>query len=158
MDVKAVDEASMRSIWHQCLPHIKFMTPRTDVCDCCEKLLWKVSSAVGEEEKLMACNNLTAHVHAAQKEREYYRQKTKEAAAGLKCVVPSHPPPYPCCSQNLSKATLKATQRLHLVFCSKCVTTSFSTPSRFPLLENSAKSTAVWSKFRGHTEAGELLA
>ena len=28
---------SFRSIWLQCLPHIQFMTPRTDVCHYCEE-------------------------------------------------------------------------------------------------------------------------
>ena len=47
--------------------------------EVCEKLRRHVSEAVGEEEKLAACAALTGHVHEAQRESDFYRQKTVEA-------------------------------------------------------------------------------
>ena len=64
------------NIWHQCVPHIKFMSPRADVCDACEKCRRRVVEAVSEEEKLTASAALSDHVLFAQKEREFYYKKT----------------------------------------------------------------------------------
>lgn len=40
------------STWHKILPHIKFMTPRTDVCHYCDSYRVQISSAVTESEKI----------------------------------------------------------------------------------------------------------
>ena len=69
------------SIWKQCLPHIKFMSPRSDVCDACEKNRRRVTEAVTEEEKLAASAALSKHILLAQHEREFYKQKTVDAKA-----------------------------------------------------------------------------
>eukprot|EP00117_Sycon_ciliatum_P040326 scpid75678/ scgid29653/ len=75
--------SSMRAIWHQCLPSIKFMTPRTDVCSTCEALRQKVTTAFGEIEKLQASKDLADQVNTAQREREHYKQATLDAKAEL---------------------------------------------------------------------------
>ena len=36
--VCAVGYSSFRSVWHRCLPHLPFITVRTDVCNQCECL------------------------------------------------------------------------------------------------------------------------
>ena len=70
---RAVGLSSFRSIWHQCLPHIQFMTARTDVCHKCEVYRRQVADAVGDAQKLTACTALSDHVVAAQQEREFYK-------------------------------------------------------------------------------------
>ena len=76
---RAIAESTFHSIWHQCLPHIRFMTPRMDVCAVCEDLPRKVVSAAGEADKLTACRNLEEHITEAQKERELYKQRAVDA-------------------------------------------------------------------------------
>eukprot|EP00117_Sycon_ciliatum_P024476 scpid33038/ scgid20531/ len=52
---KSVSLSTFRSIWHQTLPHIKFMTARMDVCPVCEDLRRNVMAAGSEEQKTTAC-------------------------------------------------------------------------------------------------------
>ena len=52
---KFVSLSTFRSIWHQTLPHIKFMTARMDVCPVCEDLRRNVMAAGSEEQKTTAC-------------------------------------------------------------------------------------------------------
>ena len=82
-DIRAIGYYSFRAIWLKCLPHVRIMTPRTDVCDLCEVLRRKVVEAVTEAEKLQACQALTDHISHAQSERDFYRHKTADAQAEL---------------------------------------------------------------------------
>ena len=94
---------SFRGIWHQCLPHIKIMTPRTDVCEKCEDYRRQVVAAVSEAAKVNACEALTAHVHGAQVERDNYRAKTVEARQELDALGDElRMPPCAPCSQALA--------------------------------------------------------
>ena len=52
MAIRAVCLSSFRDIWHQCIPHIRFITARTDVCHRCEELRRAISDAVEDKEKL----------------------------------------------------------------------------------------------------------
>ena len=56
-------------IWHNNLPHIKFMTPRTDVCHCCEKFWVQLKDAVKESR---LTTEFKQHVKNAQDESEHY--------------------------------------------------------------------------------------
>lgn len=103
LEMKAVGISSFRAIWHHCLPHIRFMTPRTDVCNRCELLRRDVVAAVGEDEKLAASAALTDHVLGAQREREMYKQRTLEAQAELKDFAMAAPPPVRPCSAPLTR-------------------------------------------------------
>lgn len=92
---KPVSLTIFREIWHDCMPHIKFMTPRTDVCDTCERLRSGVNNAVGEDETLDADQKLREHIFAAQEERDLYRAATLAAKDELEqneAVVPPCPP------------------------------------------------------------------
>ena len=89
------------SIWNQCLPHIKFMSPRSDVCDAFEKNRRKVTEAVTEEEKLAASAALSKHILLAQREREFYKQKTVDAKAEWDIQGQDLVPPCTPCSNNL---------------------------------------------------------
>eukprot|EP00117_Sycon_ciliatum_P037522 scpid33362/ scgid28055/ len=80
------------------------MTPRTDVCDTCENLRRKVVTSMTEADKVLACQQLTEHVHYAQKERDHYRAATVAAAGELDGFDASIiPRPCPPCSQPLTK-------------------------------------------------------
>ena len=74
------------------------MTPRTDVCDRCERLRQAVQQAVSEEEKLATCDALAHHVHGAQRERKNYIAVTKDANAELNAIHALEPPPHRPCS------------------------------------------------------------
>eukprot|EP00117_Sycon_ciliatum_P019832 scpid38438/ scgid5141/ len=100
--IRVMGESSFRSIWHQCTPHLKFMSPRTDVCDLCEKLRRRVMSALTEQDKVAACSALQDHIAAAQHERDYYRGATISAAEQLQASAQCAPPCAPC-----SQATFK---------------------------------------------------
>ena len=70
--------------WHQCVPHIIFMTPRTDVCQRCENFRISIQRAVSEECKKTLLAEFSMHLEVAQKERDTYLlaiKKSKEAAA-----------------------------------------------------------------------------
>lgn len=58
--------STFKSIWIQCVPHIKIASPRTDVCPKCESLRCNVIGAVSEEEKLIALDNYKRHVEISQ--------------------------------------------------------------------------------------------
>jgi hypothetical protein len=69
--------------WHQCLPHIVFMTPRTDVCQTCENYRISIQRAMSEDEKKKLLSEFSTHLEVAQKEREMYLaaiKRSKEAA------------------------------------------------------------------------------
>ena len=56
----------------QFLPHIKFMTPRTDVCHHCEGFHILIMKALTEANNTTLMENFTRHVEVAQLKREYY--------------------------------------------------------------------------------------
>ena len=69
--------------WHKCVPHIIFMTPRTDVCQKCENYRITIQRAVSEDEKKRLLTEFSTHLEVAQKERNFYLatiKKSKEAA------------------------------------------------------------------------------
>lgn len=74
--------------WHQCAPHIIFMTPRTDVCQTCENYRYAIQRALTEDMKKQKLSEFSAHLEIAQKERDFYLaaiKKSKEAAALSVC-------------------------------------------------------------------------
>ena len=68
-----------KSVWHQCMSHVRFMTPRTDVCVVCEDMRLRVQSALTEEEKLACTAEFRVHIENAQGEREFYKLVTIKA-------------------------------------------------------------------------------
>lgn len=65
-----------KSVWHQCMPHVRFMTPRTDVCAVCKDMRQNVQSAISEEEKVLAMANFKQHIDNALNERSFYKSIT----------------------------------------------------------------------------------
>ena len=55
--------------WHHCVPHIRFMTPRTDVCKTCEDHRSAIQTAVTEDDKKRSLSDISLHLEEAQKER-----------------------------------------------------------------------------------------
>ena len=76
---RAAKYHSFRNIWLQCLPHIQFMTPRTDVCHHCEDYRVLISKATSEVDKVRLAQEFKEHVELAQKERQYYLDSMKKA-------------------------------------------------------------------------------
>ena len=77
---------AFRSVWVRCLPHIKFMTPRTDVCHHCESFRVKVMKAITENDKTTTMQEFTRHVEMAKLERQYYLDcihKAEESIANM---------------------------------------------------------------------------
>ena len=101
--VRAVKLSSFCAIWHQCFPHIQFMTPPTDVCDRCEKHRLQVKDAV-TEEKTAALAAFTAHLVNAKMERDKYKQCTEDAKKELQEADQQSAPPYAPCSNDLRKS------------------------------------------------------
>ena len=67
-DVCCVRITAFRSVWKACLPHLKIMSVRSDVCSSCEKHREKIAHAVTEEEKKDSLAAFTAHLQLAQAE------------------------------------------------------------------------------------------
>ena len=76
---RCVGLSSFRSVRHRCLPQIKIMSPRADVCSACEGLRRSVMAARGEQQSIDATKAFTDHISTAQKERDFYKLKTIEA-------------------------------------------------------------------------------
>ena len=66
---KYMEYRSFLDTWHQCLPHIKFMTPRMDVCKVCEDHRSAIQEAVTEGEKKQKILDFSQHLEEAQNER-----------------------------------------------------------------------------------------
>ena len=60
-----------KSVRHKCMPHVRFMTPRTDVCAVCEDMRQNVQSAVTEEEKVLAMGSFQQHIENTQDEHSF---------------------------------------------------------------------------------------
>ena len=76
---RAAKYHAFRQIWLQCIPHIQFMTPRTDVCHHCENYRVLISKAVCEDDKLRLAQEFKVHVDEAQNERQHYLDSMKKA-------------------------------------------------------------------------------
>ena len=87
---RAAKYHSFRSIWLQCVPHIRFMTPRTDVCHYCEDYRVLISKAVSEVDKIKLTQEFKAHVEVAQKERQHYLDSMKKAEENICDGPPSY--------------------------------------------------------------------
>lgn len=67
---RACDDASIRhlglssfkGVWQNCTPHIRIMSPKTDVCHRCQLQKNEISDAISEQEKLEATAALRNHV------------------------------------------------------------------------------------------------
>eukprot|EP00117_Sycon_ciliatum_P012444 scpid97049/ scgid13510/ len=90
---RAAGLQSFRNIWSACLPHVKFMIARTDVCQPCEVLRRKVVSAATEADKTEALDRFSQHIAGAQAERKYYRDATVAAHNELSGVAAAPVPP-----------------------------------------------------------------
>ena len=113
---------SFRCIWQQLMGHVKFMTPRTDVCDLCERLRRAVVCAPGEGEKLEACEKFQSHVHAAQHEREVYKKATITAKEEVAKFGAVSPPCIPCSNELFNiHYTFDFAQNVQLPQCSRQV-------------------------------------
>lgn len=75
---------SFRNIWRSCLPWVRFMTPRTDVCYRCELHRQEVKNAHNESEKEESLSRFKKHLEAAKLEREFYRRATIAASKEVK--------------------------------------------------------------------------
>ena len=63
---------AFRSIWIKYLSHIKFMTPRTNVCQHCENFRVCLTNSVTETEKMAIMQEFTHHIELARSECQYY--------------------------------------------------------------------------------------
>ena len=70
---------AFRNIWLKCVPHIRFMTPRTDVCYRCENFRVEIMRAITEEDKTRLVKEFQAHVEEAQSERRFYLSSIQKA-------------------------------------------------------------------------------
>ncbi len=81
---------SFRLIWLQCVPHIKFMKPREDVCQRCDN---PIMQSTTEEDKITYTQQFKEHVEEAQKERKYYLDCMAKGEKSLASASGS-PPSY----------------------------------------------------------------
>jgi len=60
--IRALGTTSFKEVWNTCLPHIKIIGPRDDVCGTCEQLKKKIMDATTEDDKLVSTTAFTEHV------------------------------------------------------------------------------------------------
>ncbi|CAG8697955.1 11768_t:CDS:2 [Ambispora leptoticha] len=68
-----ISYASFIRLWKELTPHIKFMSPGTDLYELCETLKIQIQSANYDDEKKLLQKKLYDHKKDAEIEREYYR-------------------------------------------------------------------------------------
>ena len=81
--LQAAKYHAFRALWLQCVPHIKFMTPRTDVCHYCENFRTQLVRAITETDKTRLTLAFKEHVEMAQEERDYYLLCIKRAEESI---------------------------------------------------------------------------
>lgn len=82
-----------RLIWLKCVPHIKFMKPRQDVCQKCDNYRLLIMQCTTEDDKITCAQQFKDHVELAQKERRYYldcMDKAEESFASVSGSPPSY--------------------------------------------------------------------
>lgn len=61
---------TFKLLWRDCCPHIKYMTPRSDICPKCENHRANISTAAGQQEKQEHLQAFTEHLLMVEKERQ----------------------------------------------------------------------------------------
>lgn len=67
---RKVGLTTFKLLWKDCCPHIKYMTPRSDICPICEDCRARISTAVGLVEKQEDLRIFTEHLSKVEMERQ----------------------------------------------------------------------------------------
>ena len=62
---RVMEYRSFVDVWHKCMPQVKFMTPRTDVCSKCERFRQLIKDAISEQRKASLTSAFSEHLHQA---------------------------------------------------------------------------------------------
>ena len=82
---------AFRKLWHQLTPQIQIMSPRTDLCDTCQRLRNDLQFKVRKEEETQdLLKRYKEHLAKAKLERNYYNKNTKLAEEHRKLVDQNH--------------------------------------------------------------------
>lgn len=73
-NLTSVGLSTFKSIWCQCVPHIRLMEPRSDVCAKCDKYRKLISDSVTEVDKLSNTEQYAAHITIARAGRSFYNK------------------------------------------------------------------------------------
>ena len=85
--LRALKYDAFRKLWHQLIPYIQIMSPRTDLCDTCQQLRNDLQfKARKEEEAQDLLKKYKEHLAKAKLERNYYNKNTKLAEEYRKLV------------------------------------------------------------------------
>ncbi|XP_056013929.1 uncharacterized protein LOC125667802 [Ostrea edulis] len=76
---RKVGLTTFKLLWKDCCPHIKYMTPRSDICPICEDCRARISTAVGLVEKQEDLRIFTEHLSKVEMERQVYNDAVKKA-------------------------------------------------------------------------------
>ena len=78
--LRALKYDAFRKLWHQLTPYIQIMSPRTDLCDTCQRLRNDLQFKVRKEEEAQGLlKRYKEHLAKARLERNYYHKNTKLA-------------------------------------------------------------------------------
>ena len=105
-------------LWQNLTPHIKFMTPGTDLCEVCELLKRKLQYAQNINEKYKAELDLKNHQNEAEKERQYYNNNIKISNEFKEtshiCYDWAQNVPIPCSPQQIGQIYFKTAFAAHI--------------------------------------------
>lgn len=83
---RVVEYHTFRRLWVENYPHVVFSKTKSDLCMTCEEHNKQINAAIAagtEEEKLESLDKARAHLLAARREREHYRQSLEAARESL---------------------------------------------------------------------------
>ena len=90
-NLRALKYDAFRKLWHQLTPHIQIMSPRTDLCDTCQRLRNDLQFKVRKEgEARGLLKKYKEHPAKAKLERKYYNTNTKLAEQQRQLVNQHH--------------------------------------------------------------------
>lgn len=84
-EIRIIAKTTFINTWKTLIPSLQFMSPKSDLCDTCERMKMNIQFATEQEKKLEVTENYLDHLNRAKQERDYYNANIKRAVEDGKC-------------------------------------------------------------------------
>ncbi|GES76155.1 hypothetical protein GLOIN_2v1484099 [Rhizophagus clarus] len=84
-EADVISEKTFKRIWKALMPSLQFMSPKSDLCETCERMKLDIQYATEHEKKLAVTENYLTHLNRAKQERDYYNANITCAVEDSKC-------------------------------------------------------------------------
>lgn len=78
-EAHVIGKTAFINVWKSVIPSLQFMSPKSDLCETCEKMKMNIQYATEQEKKLAVTENYLNHLNRAKQERDYYNANIKHA-------------------------------------------------------------------------------